>query len=41
MPFRVNGAEWRAVHIIVPVFGGLLGGGIYTLCFKRAYQEGE
>lgn len=33
--------EWRAVYIVAPVVGGLLGGGIYTACLKRAYQEEE
>ena len=41
VPFRVNGAGWWTVYIVAPVLGGLLGGGIYTACFKRAYQEGE
>ena len=40
VPFRVNGAGWWAVYIVAPLLGGLLGGGIYTSCFKRAYQEG-
>jgi glycerol uptake facilitator protein len=41
VPFRVNGAGWWAVYIVAPVLGGLLGGGIYTACFKRAYQQDE
>ncbi len=41
VPFRVNGAGWWAVYIVAPVLGGLLGGAIYTACFKRAYREGE
>jgi len=41
LPFRVNGAGWWAVYIVAPVLGGLVGGGIYTACFKRAYQEGD
>jgi len=41
VPFRVNGAGWWAVYIVAPVLGGLLGGGIYTACFKRGYREGE
>jgi glycerol uptake facilitator protein len=40
VPFQVNGAGWWAVYIVAPVLGGLLGGGIYTACFKWAYQEG-
>ena len=41
MPFRVNGAGWWAVYIVAPVLGGLLGGGIYAACFKRAYEAEE
>jgi len=37
VPFQVNGTGWWTVYIIAPVLGGLLGGGIYTACFKRAY----
>ncbi len=37
VPFRVNGAGWWTVYIVAPVLGGLLGGGIYASCFKRAY----
>ena len=40
VPFQVNGAGWWAVYIVAPVVGGLLGGGIYTAFFKRAYQGG-
>ena len=40
LPFRVNGAGWWAVYIVAPVIGGLLGGGIYTGCFKGAYRKG-
>lgn len=39
VPFRVNGAGWWAVYIVAPVLGGLLGGGLYAVFFKRAYQE--
>jgi len=39
LPFQVNGVGWWAVYIVGPVAGGLLGGGIYTACFKRAYRE--
>ena len=41
LPFRVNGPGWWTVYIVAPLLGGLLGGGIYTACFKRAYREGE
>ena len=37
VPFRVNGAGWWTVYIVAPALGGLLGGGIYSVCFKRAY----
>jgi glycerol uptake facilitator protein len=39
VPFRVNGAGWWAVYIVAPLLGGLLGGGIYTAWFRRAYRE--
>jgi glycerol uptake facilitator protein len=41
VPFRVNGPGWWTVYIVAPVLGGLLGGGIYAACFKRAYAAGE
>jgi glycerol uptake facilitator protein len=41
VPFHVNGAGWWAVYIVAPVVGGLLGGGIYTACFKGAYEAEE
>jgi glycerol uptake facilitator protein len=41
LPFRVNGAGWWAVYIVAPLLGGLLGGGIYTACFKQACQEAK
>jgi glycerol uptake facilitator protein len=41
VPFRVNGAGWWTVYILAPVLGGLLGGGRYTACFKRAHQAEE
>jgi len=39
IPFQVNGEGWWAVYIVAPLIGGLLGGGIYTACFKRGYRE--
>jgi glycerol uptake facilitator protein len=41
VPFQVNGSGWWTVYIVAPMLGGLLGGGIYTACFKRGYQGGE
>jgi glycerol uptake facilitator protein len=40
VPFQVNGAGWWVAYIVAPVLGGLLGGGMYTACFKRAYAVG-
>jgi len=40
VPFQVNGDGWWTVYIVAPWLGGLLGGGIYAACFKRAYEEG-
>jgi glycerol uptake facilitator protein len=37
VPFRVNGHGWFTVYIAAPVLGGLLGGAIYALLFKKAY----
>jgi glycerol uptake facilitator protein len=37
VPFRVNGTGWLTVYIVAPVLGGLLGGLIYNVCFKRNY----
>jgi hypothetical protein len=36
VPFQVNGAGWWAVYLVAPLLGGLVGGGIYSVCFKRA-----
>jgi len=42
VPFRVNGSGWFTVYILAPLLGGLLGGALYTLFFKRAYgSSGE
>jgi len=41
LPFRVNGAGWWTVYLGAPILGGLLGGGIYRLGFKHAYQAAE
>ena len=37
VPFQVNGTGWWSVYIVAPMAGGLLGGLIYTLFFKRNY----
>jgi len=41
LPFRVNGEGWWVVYLLAPVVGGLLGGAIYRVFFRRAYREGE
>jgi len=40
VPFRVNGAGWWSVYLIAPLLGGMVGGGIYAVCFKPAYAAG-
>jgi glycerol uptake facilitator-like aquaporin len=35
--YQVKGAGWWAVYLVAPLLGGLVGGGIYSLFFKRAY----
>jgi glycerol uptake facilitator protein len=37
VPFEVNGTGWWTVYMVAPILGGVLGGGIYTVCFKPAY----
>jgi glycerol uptake facilitator protein len=41
LPFQVNGIGWLTVYVLAPLLGGWLGGGIYTACFKPAYQALE
>jgi glycerol uptake facilitator protein len=37
VPFNANGWGWLTVYILAPLFGGLLGGRIYTAFLKPAY----
>ncbi|MHB1034745.1 MAG: MIP/aquaporin family protein [Pirellulales bacterium] len=39
VPFAANGGGWFTVYIGAPLVGGLLGGGVYRVCFQRAYQD--
>lgn len=39
VPFAANGHGWLTVYILAPLLGGLLGGGLYSAFFKRAYQQ--
>jgi glycerol uptake facilitator protein len=39
IPFQANGLGWLTVYIAAPILGALLGGGLYHVTFRRAYQE--
>lgn len=41
IPFQANGLGWLTVYLIAPVFGGLLGGAIYTWGLKPGYGRVE
>lgn len=38
VPFQTNGHGWFTVYILAPLLGALLGGGMYRVFFKRAYE---
>jgi glycerol uptake facilitator protein len=37
IPFTTNGWGWLTVYILAPIFGGLVGGRLYTAFLKPAY----
>ena len=39
VPFQVNGLGWLTVYVLAPLLGGWLGGGIYTVWLRPAYQD--
>jgi glycerol uptake facilitator protein len=39
LPFRLNGQGWWTVYIAAPLLGGWLGGAIYRVFFRPAYQD--
>ncbi|MDX6767557.1 MAG: MIP/aquaporin family protein [Candidatus Methylacidiphilales bacterium] len=39
IPFTTNGWGWLTVYILAPIFGGLIGGRIYTAFLKPAYTS--
>jgi glycerol uptake facilitator protein len=41
VPFTANGMGWLTVYVIAPIAGGLLGGGVYRLFFRRHYAAGS
>lgn len=41
VPFKVNGSGWWMVYIAAPVLGGLIGGGMYTTCFRGTYARND
>jgi len=39
IPFTANGIGWLTVYIIAPFVGGWIGGAIYTVFFKKQYEQ--